>query len=85
MKHELAARDGPGYSLITLDVALDDLGLAIQYLEVSSPAGREVVEYPNRMPTVKKSHREMRADESAATGHENLCHQPKHTDLVEGG
>ena len=72
MEDELDASDGVVDALVAAQLALDDLDVVLEAGEVRAVAGGEVVEDPNRVAALEELANEVRADEAAAAGDEDL-------------
>lgn len=72
MEDDVDALYGGIYTLIALDVVLDQLDSTGEVGGVLATAGGEVVEHANRMPLFEQPLSEMGADESTAPGDQNF-------------
>ena len=68
VEDDLAAGDRVVDTLVALDVALDELDVAVEGHDVRAPAGGEVVEDPDAMPERCEPCSEVGADEAAPSG-----------------
>jgi hypothetical protein len=64
------AVEGPGHDVGVADVTLDELDVEAGEVVAASPC--EVVERPDRGPALEESGDQVRADEAAAAGDEDL-------------
>ena len=72
VEDDLDAADGVVDALVAAQLALDDLDVVLETVEIGAVAGGEVVEHAHRVAALEQSADEVVADESGASGDEDL-------------
>ena len=71
MENQLDAAHRAVYALVAPQLALDDLDVVLETLQVPSISGREVVDYPHGVSALEKRSDEVGADKAGAACDKN--------------